>query len=147
MDYETFSACMEQKIVLLKRIRQLSKEIELHCGEPDRDPSELPGERQIFFDRLKKCEALLSAQIGRQLPEDRERLRKVFAEGGRDSAQGPQELALYESGVTCRTLLRDILAMDSVSIQRMKTERNRLKELLHQKKQSGDGKLSFYPLR
>lgn len=145
MDYETVKACMNQKIVLLKKIRELSREIELHCCESNLDPTKLPNQRQVYLDRLKKCESLLSAQVERQTPADRERLQKVLSAGGKGSVQGEEERALYETGVTFRAMLREILATDAISIRRMKEKRDRYQELLHrQSRASKPGKLSFY---
>lgn len=83
MDYETVKACMNQKIVLLKKIRELSREIELHCCESNLDPTKLPNQRQVYLDRLKKCESLLSAQVERQTPATGNGFKRCFPPAGK----------------------------------------------------------------
>jgi hypothetical protein len=144
MSYEILTACAEQKIILLKKIKELSKEIELHSSEPGYSLTELPQQRQMFIDRLQKCDELLYTQINRQAPEDQERIHRILSVGGNESARGAEELALYESGVKFRSILRDILAMDSVSIQRIKAEQEQLKKQMgHTKNTNGRDLFSY----
>lgn len=146
MAYEELLACMDQKEVLLTRIRDLSRRIEVRCGLPDASPAEPITERQIYIDRLKKCEARVSSLLARLPAEERDRADRVLSARMRQKeCASDDEKALLTYGARCRSLLLEITAFDAESLKQMKKERDRLQKLVNDSRTGrGDGLFSHY---
>ena len=122
-------ACLDQKEVLLTRIKDFSRRIEVRCGLPDPSPAGLITERQVYLDRLKKCEARVSALLGRLPAGERDRGEQILSGRLPREECSASERDLLESGIRCRSLLREISASDSESLKQIKKERDRLQKL------------------
>ena len=132
MAYEDLSACLEQEEVLLTRIRDLSVQIEVQCGFPTPAPGELVRQRQVYFDRLKKCVGRVTALLGKLEPGERQRMSAVLSSGAKRDECSAQELPLLERGARCRSLLREAAASDRESLKRIKKECDRLQKLVNE---------------
>lgn len=130
MAYEELLACLDQEEVLLTRIRDLSVQIEVRCGLPDPVPGELVQQRQVYFDRLKKCRARAAALLGKLESGERGRLNAVLSSGLKRDECSAEELPLLERGSKCRSLVREAAAADRESLERLKKERDRLQKLV-----------------
>ncbi|MVB09760.1 hypothetical protein CAFE_04250 [Caprobacter fermentans] len=135
---EELLACVDQKEVLLTRIFNLARQIEVVCCEPEHPaPTALIQQRQVFLERLKKCADRVSFLIGRMPAPDQERVSGVLS--GRVSKQecSEQEQLLRDRETRCRSLLRGALASDAESARQMKKERDRLQKLVNDSRGKG----------
>lgn len=132
MAYEELLACLDQEEVLLARIRDLSVQIEVQSGLPDPAPGELVQQRQVYFDRLKKCRTRAAALLGKLEPGERERMSAVLSSGVKRDECSAEELPLLERGARCRSLVREAAAADRESLEQLKKERDRLQKLVNE---------------
>ncbi|WP_411676505.1 hypothetical protein [Caproicibacter sp.] len=135
---EELLACVDQKEVLLTRIFNLARQIEVVCREPEHPvPTALIQQRQVFLERLKKCADRIALLVGKMPAPERERVSGVLA--GRVSKQecSAQEQLLRDGETRCRSLLRGTLASDAESGRQMKKERDRLRKLVNDSRGKG----------
>lgn len=130
MAYEELLACLDQMEVLLTRVKDLARRIEIRSGEPDADPNEPLAERQVYIGRLEKCEKRISALLSRLPSGERGRVERVLFSGG-ESGGFPEEAALAGYGARCRALRREIRACDAESLKQIKRERDRLQKRIN----------------
>lgn len=123
-------SCMDQKVILLTRISDLTKQVEVMSRQKAPDVGSLLNQRQVYLDRLKKCESILENSRC-QLPLEMQGQVKLIL-SGKESAENctADEAKLLLCGRKCRVLLRDILAMDAECKSRLQAERSRLQKLL-----------------
>lgn len=142
-EYEKLEACLKQKVVLLKKTMNITKQLEVQSKLPDIELNGLPQQRQIYIDRLKKCDALISNLINQLSAEQQVRMKKILSADFRKIDCESSELTLFEYGVQCRSLLRSITAMDTEILRRVSEERGRLQKLVSVSRGNADRNM-FY---
>ena len=131
MAHEELLACLDQMEVLLTRVKDLARRIEIQSGAGSTAPNDLLGARQVYIDRLKKCENRVSALLSR-LPEgERRQMKTVLFSGSLPDGASPEETALSGYGARCRSLQREIRACDFESIKQIKKERDLLQKRIN----------------
>lgn len=141
MPYEELKSCLEQKEILLTRIMNLARQIEVQCTFPDPELLDLLQQRQVYIDRLKKCSELLIVLTKQLDSRESERIGRVLSAQVEKETCSAEELRLMERESKCRTLLRETAAMDSESAKRIGDERDRMKSLISRSRKSKDGPL------
>lgn len=125
--------CLGQKKILLTKILNITKQLEARSKQPHIRYDDLPQQRQIFIDRLRKCENLLSSYITGLSGMESIRVKKILSGGIRkcDCTQDEQEI--YDCSDEIRSKLGNIVAMDNEILRNTKKERdkqqNKLKKL------------------
>lgn len=122
--------CMEQKLLLLTKISNLTKQIEVQSRQKDIEIGNLPEQRQIYIGRLKKCEAIIHNTCCMLPVEKQERSRAILSGKAAQGSCTVEETEFLQYGVKCRGLLQDILSMDSICRKRLQKECDRLQKLL-----------------
>lgn len=128
---ELLLSCMKQKLILLTKVSNLTKQMEVCSRQTEIKMGDLAGQRQVFLDRLKKCESVI-ASCNTALPGEQQKRQKKILSGDfpkEECSASENELLGY--AVKCRDLLRYILSMDKEVRERLQNECNRLQELLH----------------
>ncbi len=138
---------MKQKKILLEKIMQMSSQMESLSKQTHPDPGNLPQERQVYVDRLQKCEHLLNGQINRLSSNEQTRMKIVLSSNLKKTDCTPEESELSEYGVACRSLLRCIVATDQVSMERFREERQRLEQLVNQSRPKQNGPIFYNTIR
>lgn len=135
---EELLACLNQKKVLLTRLLNLSRQIEVQCAhrEPEA-PFSLIQQRQVYLDRLKKCADRITLLLEGLPPEERERIRSVLSGRLPKDRCKTEETGAMQSEVECRSLLRGISASDTESKKQMKKECDRLQKLVNDSRGKG----------
>jgi len=134
---------MKQKKVLLEKIMELSSRMESLSKLPHPDPENLPQERQVYIDRLKKCEQLLAIQINQLSSNEQTRMKNVLSSSLKKADCTAPEWELSECGRICRALLRSIIAADQVSMERFREESQWLQQNINQSRSNQNG-FMFY---
>lgn len=86
-------SCMEQKIILLTKTSDLTKQMEVRSKQEDIEMGDLAAQRQVFIDRLKKCESVIASCIDGLPEEQRERQKKSSPEIFRKRNVPPPKLS------------------------------------------------------
>lgn len=117
--------CLEQKKILLVKIMNLTKQLEARSKQPDIRFEDLPQQRQVYIDRLKKCEKLLSSYIN-ELPEDQSnRLKNIMSGDVLESECKADGQECFECSAKIRSMLGSIVAMDNEILRNTKKERDK----------------------
>ena len=59
MANEQIILCIQQKLVLMTNILNISKQVEVRCSQPEIELGNLLQKRKLFMDRIDKCNGLL----------------------------------------------------------------------------------------
>jgi hypothetical protein len=125
MEENKIIACLKQKKILLERVYNITKQLEAASIQPDIDFGDLPQQRQVYIDRLKKCERLLSACIGELPPEDMEHVKGLLSGSAHSDTPGGPDVEYSRYGTDIRSMLGGIVAMDNEILRNTKKERDR----------------------
>lgn len=124
--------CMEQKLILLNNILDLTKQIEVQSRQQMVDIGTLADQRQIYIDRLKKCNAMIGAACREFPPELCERMKGIAA-GRRPEAEcTEEEQKLYELAQKGNEVLQSTLALDREARNRLTAECSRIQARLRE---------------
>lgn len=129
MEYERLLALWDQRIVLLTSILDLTKQIEAQSCQEDIQLGDLPEQRQVYLDRLKKCNRIIDASVGKADPENRARLKSVLAANPDLTSCTQEERRLAAYAQESRRLLDSILASDTEARRKIRLECDRLRKL------------------
>lgn len=138
MEYNQLIKLWDQRIVLLTAILNLTKRMEAQSSEEDIQLGDLPEQRQVYLERLKKCNRVIDECEKKANQEDRERLTRILS--GKADAKDctEQERRLAEYAQNSRCLLDSILASDVEARRKIRNECDRIQKLLRSaRKKSG----------
>lgn len=139
--------CLKQKKVLLEKIMEMSSQMESLSKLPHPDPGTLPQEREVYIDRLKKCNQLIDSHVNRLSSSGQTRVNYALSSNLKKTDCTPEEFELSECGAACRSLLRDIVATDQVSMERFREESHRLQKFVNQSRQKQNGSMFYNSAR
>ena len=130
MDYQQLLMLWDQRIVLLTAVLNLTKQIEVQSRQEEIQLSDLPEQRQVYVDRLKKCNQMIDACQAKAAGEESARLKLLLS--GKEDAQTYTEeerrLACYAR--ESRSLLDSILALDTEARKKIRDDCDRLQNQL-----------------
>lgn len=147
MEYKKALECMKQKKVLLEKVMEMSRQMESLSKLPHPDPGNLPQERQVYIDRLKKCDQMLASQINQLSSNEQTRMKDVLSSSLKKADCTAQEWELSEYGKVCRALLRSIIAADQVSMERFREESQWLQQNVNQSRSNQNGFMFYKTIR
>ena len=126
-----FPECMKQELILLTKISDITKQIEVQSRQEDMHLDGLAESRQVYIDRLKKCRNLIEKAC-RQLPLDKQERRKKIISGRFPKEEcTPEEVKLLELGKKSYAVLHETLALDEEARERLQQECDRLQKMVH----------------
>ncbi len=128
--------CMEQELILLTKILDVTKRIEVQSREKEIRLDGLAESRQVYVDRLKKCRQMLSAACLSLPPAESERRRKIISGRFPKEECTPEEAMLLELGRKCSAVLDETLKTDCEARARLQRECDRLQELVRVSRRS-----------
>ena len=117
--------CLVQKKILLINIFNLTKQLEARSMQPNIRYEDLPQQRQVYIDRLEKCEKLLSAYIDGIPAGENSRVEKILSGDIRQCECTADEQDYCKYGTQIRSLLNGIVAMDNEILRNTKKERDK----------------------
>lgn len=119
--------------------------MEALSNTPDFDLDGLPQQRQVFIDRLGKCDKLIDGLVSQLSSEEQEHIKQILLARLRKDDCSGEEIILFDYGVKCRALLRDTLAVDRETIKKVQQERDRLRELANRARGKKQATSLFHP--
>jgi hypothetical protein len=122
--------CMEQKLLLLTKIANLTKQMEVQSRQKEIEIGDLPEQRQIYIGRLKKCEAIIQNACCMLPVENQERSKAILSGKATQEGCTAEETEFLQCSIKCRGLLQNILSMDSICRKRLQKECDRLQKLM-----------------
>lgn len=131
---DQLSVCMKQKLVLLTKTADITKQLEVQSRQPDINTdgmNVLVDERQVYLDRLEKCCQFVKGTCGK-LPEDKiPRVKQILSGKLPEGCCTPAERDLCQCGADCGAALQKAKKTDALARQALENECGRLQKLLH----------------
>ncbi len=118
---------LAQELVLLTRISDLTKEIEVQSRQREIRLEDLPERRQVYIGRLKKCRRAAAGAAAELPPEQRARAEAILAGNFAGPPRGKEESSLLRTAEKCRAVLRATLADDREARKKIRAECGRLR--------------------
>lgn len=125
------AAYLDQKLVLLTKISDITKQLEVQSSQKDIQLGDLPEQRQVFIDRLKKCEQMIAESYQPMTGAPKERRKRILSGDFPKEECTAEETELLEYVHKCRNVLQKTLAMDQNARRLIQKECDRLQNLLH----------------
>lgn len=116
---------MAQKVILLTRILNLTREIEVRSRQSEIKMDDVIERRQLYLDRLAKCHQMIGKTCAALPAEQCERQKKILAGRLPTEECSPEETHLLQLGAQCGTLLQKTLATDREARERLQCECDR----------------------
>lgn len=130
MEYNKLEFALKQKELLLIKIADLTKQMEVRTKQEEIRLENLPEQRQVLLDRIKKCCRMIDSCVEALPEEDQKHAKRVLACEITPEECRPGEQVLLERSQNCLSILRTILAENAIAVGRIKKERDRLQQTL-----------------
>ena len=132
MSNDQIIACLEQKVILLTKILDLTKQIEVRCTQPDIVLDNFLTQRGAYMERIDKCDRLIRSLIS-QLPDedDQKRLRQLIDAKEEVQVFSEEEKTIVHLCKECRSLIQHATAIDRCANQSLKKQYDSLKDKIN----------------
>lgn len=130
MDYSRLLTFWDQRIVLLTAILNLTKQMEAQSSQKDIQLGNLPEQRQVFIDRLKKCNRMIDVCQNKANDDELARLKQLLSGKNGVEPRTQEERRLADYAHKSRCLLDSILASDVEARRKIRIECDRLQKLM-----------------
>ena len=136
--------CLEQKEILLTKIMNLTKQIEVRCRQETISLENLFEQRDAFMKRVDKCDCLIANQIN-QLPlECQAQLRPLLLAKDEMSPCTEEEQRILQLAKSCFHIKQKALAIDQSANVLLKKRCDQIKEKINAISQKSNYTTMFY---
>ena len=139
MEYSQLLMFWDQRIVLLTVILNLTKQIEVQSSQKDIQLGDLPEQRQVYVDRLKKCNQMIDAFQNKTGEKEGARLKQLLSGNAGPESCTEEERRLADYAQKSRCLLESILTLDIEAQRKIQDECDRLQNLMRSARRKNDG--------
>jgi hypothetical protein len=129
--------CLEQKEVLLKRVMDLTKQIEVRTRQPDIDLEDFLEQRVPYMKRVQKCDQLIASNIKQMEPKQQTRMKQILNYEIPESQCSEEELGILKLAKSCDKLLQRINTLNKSSYDAMKRQYDFVREKLAELRKQG----------
>jgi hypothetical protein len=130
--------CLEQKVILLTEILNLTKQIEVRSKEPDTELDDFLNRRGIYISRVNKCDHLILS-LSQTLPaQQQERIRKILHDELSEQECSEEELVLLQLSNNCTALLQRAAVIDQSARDAIQAQCDDLREKINQARKNGN---------
>ncbi len=129
--------CLEQKVILLTNILNLTKQIEVRCSEPEVNLENLLEQREGFMQRCGKCDDLIRSLIA-QLPADQQKTAQQIILNQTIQNCGADEQKALELVRENESLLQRAALIDRAANEALKLQYDDAKQHLKELRKSGN---------
>lgn len=134
-------ACLEQKVLLLTKIWNLTKQIEVRCTQQEVELDQFLELRGIYIDRVKKCNSLIQ-KLTKNLPaEQQERLTRLLQPDAiqDDQCGSDEERKILKLSRDCADILQKAGALDQIARETLQKQCTELQEKINQLRKDEKG--------
>jgi hypothetical protein len=136
--------CLEQKVILLTKVLDLTKQIQVRSRQPEIDLENFLEQRGSFMKRVQKCTDLVSS-LTKQMPlEQQERLTRLFHFAVTEEGCNEEELLILTLSQKCAALLQQTASLDRSAYNAIKKQSDDAREKLSQLRKEGKSPSMFY---
>lgn len=135
--------CLEQKVILLTEILNLTKQIEVRSKELDIEMDNFLDQRGAYIVRVNKCDDLI-LHLSKELSvEQQNRLQQILHAELSEKECSEEELALLQLSKDCTTLLQKAAVIDKSARDAIQEQCNELRVKINQTRNT-DSKQTMY---
>lgn len=139
---EAIMTCLEQKVILMTHILDITKQIEVRCNEPEVKLEHLLDQRQDLMQRVNKCDSLIHSLTG-QLPAEQQNRVLDLLNRTIDDCDSEEQKAL-ELVRRCNSIFQRAGSLDRSANEAIKKQYDDAKDHLRQLRKDGKGQNLFY---
>lgn len=146
MTNEQIALCVQQKLILMTNILNLSKEIEVKCSQPEIELNDLLQKRKNFMDRIDMCNALLMKMTDELPTEEKRHIKQVLDGKAEKTTCSDDELPILQAAQTYNDYLQQAILLDKNSSQFMRKQYEEMKTVINRQRKR-HGNTSMYDIR
>lgn len=109
MPIQEIATCLEQKKILLTKVMNLTKQIQVRSRQEEIDLEDFLEQRVPYMERAKKCDDLISHMIQQFAPEEQERIVKILKGEIPEEECAEEELAVLRLSAECKKTFERIV--------------------------------------
>lgn len=129
--------CLEQKEILLKRVMDLTKQIEVRTRQPDIILDDLLEQRVPYMKRVQKCDRLIASNIEQLEPEQQTRMKQVLNCEIPEAQCDAEELCIMKLVKSCNQILQRINVLNKSSYDAIKRQYDFVRDKLAELRKKG----------
>ena len=141
---EQLMVCLEQKVILLTKILDLTKQIEVRCKQSDIQLDNFLAQRSLFMERITKCDHLIANLIDRMPSDQQEHIRQLLKTATEERPCTADEKTILTLSKKCSSLKRRIVSIDSSARELLKANQDSIKEKLKSARANGQQQTLFH---
>lgn len=143
MSYSEIISCLEQKVILMTKILDITKQIEVRCKQTKITLDDFLDKRRDYMHRVDKCNHLISTLSAELAEEEQKRLKKLMS--GTESLQDKteEETQIEELAAKSRMIVQRAASLDRDANELLKKRYNEVREKINESRKKGVN-LMFY---
>nr|WP_319488387.1 hypothetical protein [uncultured Caproiciproducens sp.] len=144
MSAENMIACLDQKVILLTQIWDLTKQIEIRCTQVDIQLDNFLEQRGALIKRVNKCSNLI-AHLTNDLPmEQKERMTQLLQMNvAEEGCNSEDELLILKLSKDCKTILQKAGVLDQSARNKIQEQCEVLRVKINQERKT-EGNQNMY---
>lgn len=140
---EQIVLCVQQKLVLMTNILNLSKQIEVRCSQPEIELGNLLQDRKVYMDRIDKCNSLLS-KLTSELPSDeKERVEHLLSGKAEPEDCSKEERSILQSVQKYNGYLQQAIALDKDASKFMQKQCDEMRANINKQRKTQENKAMY----
>ncbi len=144
---EEIKACLEQKVILLTQILNLTKQIEVRCNEPAVELEHFLDQRGSLMQRVDKCDDLMHSCIAQMPPVQQSRVTSILNQNIEEKDCSEEERSVLLLADQCNTLFQRAAALDQSANDALKKQYEDVKDKLKEIRKADKGQGMFSGFR
>jgi hypothetical protein len=134
---EQMKACAQQKLILMTNIFNITKQIEVRCSQPEINLGDLLDKRQVFLERLEKCNRLISKMVNELPKPEKERMQHLLKGDAEMEDRSADERELQNSARQWNDYLSQTIELNNNASDYMKRQCDDIKDEINNQRRSG----------
>ena len=132
MNNEQIIICLEQKAILLTKIMDLTKQIEVRCRQQEIRLDTFLEQRAVYMQRVDKCDALLRSLVETLEQDERQKLKAALEDPAHAQSDSDSGMARALSLIReCNTLVHQAIAIDLSARELLQAQYASMREKLN----------------
>ena len=131
MDIDQIIICLEQKKILLTKIMDLTKQIEVRCKQKTISLESLFEQREGLMRRADKCDRLNENQINQLPPEERAYMRSLLQAKDETPPRTEEEQKVLQLAKSCSYIRQKAMVIDQSANELLKKRCDQMKEKIN----------------
>lgn len=123
---ETLLTCLNQRVILMTEIMDLTKQIEVQSKQEEPQIDHLLHQRKVCMNRIDKCNALITKKVEELSKEGHDHLSYLL-DGEQTQATSDEEFQIYNLVQTYQEFLQLTIAIDANAVQMINERREFMK--------------------